>query len=227
MFMLALLLVSAVLASTFTAMAWQVVSYLFLSGDRKVSRTGSNLLDFTSSCTCSSLRSSPARPPLTVRRPISQVRRSVGPIWNAAVARAVALRGAGFRATATARLSHLANHVRKTQLGRAAARSAVAAAAPVTPVATADYGLTPGQIAAWDQVNLCEEGGNWHVEGSTFAGGLGISRANWSQFNTFGFPADEGVATPDQQIRVAVAFATHYFGSPYAAPDQGGCHGGY
>jgi len=99
--------------------------------------------------------------------------------------------------------------------------------APAAAATVVDYGLTPGQIAAWSQVNMCEEGGNWHVEGSVFAGGLGMSRANWSQFNSFGFPADEAAATPDQQIRVAVAFAARYYGSPYAAPDQGGCHGGY
>ena len=36
MFMLASLFFSALLASTFTVMAWQVISYLFLSGDLKV-----------------------------------------------------------------------------------------------------------------------------------------------------------------------------------------------
>ena len=50
--------------------------------------------------------------------------------------------------------------------------------------ASNDYGLSAGQIAAWDRVNMCEEGGNWHVDGSAFSGGLGMSRANWSQFNT-------------------------------------------
>jgi hypothetical protein len=90
-----------------------------------------------------------------------------------------------------------------------------------------DYGLTAGQIAAWNHVNLCEEGGNWHVEGSVFAGGLGMSRANWSQFNIFGFPSDAAAASPLEQIRVAVAFAAHYYGSAYASPDRNGCTGGY
>ena len=99
--------------------------------------------------------------------------------------------------------------------------------APAAAPAVASYGLTAGQIAAWEHVNVCEEGGNWHVEGSVFAGGLGMSRSNWSQFNTFGFPADEAAASPLQQIRVAVAFATHYYGSPDAAPDRNGCTGGY
>ena len=64
-----------------------------------------------------------------------------------------------------------------------------------------------------DRANICEEGGNWYVNGSEFAGGLGMSRANWAQFNTFGFPSNAAYATPLQQIRVAVAFATYYTGN--------------
>ena len=88
-------------------------------------------------------------------------------------------------------------------------------------------GITPYQQAAWTRVNLCEEGGDWYVNGPVYSGGLGFSHANWDQFNTFGFPADAADATPDQQIRVAVAFATRYWGNPNAAPDQNGCSGGY
>ena len=99
--------------------------------------------------------------------------------------------------------------------------------APPAPPAVVDYGLTPGQIAAWERVSICEESGNWHVDGSAFSGGLGMSHANWNQFNTFGFPGNAANASKLQQIRVAVAFATHYFGSPNAAPDQNGCTGGY
>ena len=47
--------------------------------------------------------------------------------------------------------------------------------APAGPVDT----VTPDQRAAWERVAMCEEGGNWHADGSTFSGGLGISRANW------------------------------------------------
>ena len=70
---------------------------------------------------------------------------------------------------------------------------------------------------------MCEEGGDWSVNGSVFAGGLGMSQANWNQFNTFGFPSNAAYASPLQQIRVAVAFATHYYGNPDWAPDQNGC----
>jgi hypothetical protein len=92
--------------------------------------------------------------------------------------------------------------------------------------ATGD-GVTNFQRAAWDRVNMCEEGGVWNVNGPVYSGGLGFSHANWNQFNTFGYPANAANATPEQQIRVAVAFAVRYWGNPNAAPDQNGCSGGY
>jgi hypothetical protein len=88
-------------------------------------------------------------------------------------------------------------------------------------------GVTPAQIAAWDKVNVCEESGRWNVDGPVYSGGLGFSHQNWTRFNTFGYPPDAADATPDEQIRVAVAFATVYLGGPNGAPDQNGCSGGY
>jgi hypothetical protein len=88
-------------------------------------------------------------------------------------------------------------------------------------------GVTDFQRQAWFRVNLCEEGGLWNVNGPVYSGGLGFSRANWATFNTFGYPADAAEASPEQQIRVAVAFAVRYWGNPNAAPDQNGCTGGY
>jgi hypothetical protein len=96
-----------------------------------------------------------------------------------------------------------------------------------TAAALFDDGVTPAQIAAWDKVNVCEEGGRWNVDGPVYSGGLGFSHQNWTRFNTFGYPADAANATPTEQIRVAVAFATVYLGGPNAAPDQNGCSGGY
>ena len=99
-----------------------------------------------------------------------------------------------------------------------------------SPAGSADVagdGVTTFQVAAWERVNMCEEGGRWNVNGPLYSGGLGFSHANWNQFNTFGYPADAADATPEQQIRVAVAFAIRYWGNPNAAPDQSGCAGGY
>ncbi|MGP0032817.1 MAG: transglycosylase family protein [Acidimicrobiales bacterium] len=109
----------------------------------------------------------------------------------------------------------------------AAQAAAQAAAAQAQAAAVAPDTVTPAQRAAWDKVNMCEEDGVWDVNGPNFSGGLGFSHANWDRFNTFGFPADAADATPDQQIQVAVAFATAYYGSPDVAPDQDGCTGGY
>ncbi len=95
------------------------------------------------------------------------------------------------------------------------------------PAVVAGDGVTDFQRAAWSRVNMCEEGGVWNVQGPVYSGGLGFSHANWNQFNTFGYPSNAAYATPEQQIRVAVAFATHYWGNPNAAPDQHGCTGGY
>jgi hypothetical protein len=95
-----------------------------------------------------------------------------------------------------------------------------------TPAGSSD-GVTPEQFAAWSRVNICEESGNWTVDGATYSGGLGFSHPNWAQFNTFGYASDAAYATPVQQVRVAVAFAVHYFGNPNWAPDQNGCTGGY
>ena len=99
--------------------------------------------------------------------------------------------------------------------------------APAPVAAAADYGLTAGQIAAWDRVNVCEEGGDWDVDGSGLRRRARHEPGQLDQFNTFGFPSNAACATPLQQIRVAVAFATHYYGNPDAAPDQDGCGGGY
>ena len=98
---------------------------------------------------------------------------------------------------------------------------------PAAAVNVGADGVTDFQRQAWFRVNMCEEGGLWNVNGQVYSGGLGFSHANWSQFNTFGYPADAAFATPEQQIRVAVAFAVRYWGNPDAAPDQHGCSGGY
>jgi hypothetical protein len=111
--------------------------------------------------------------------------------------------------------------------------ASVAAPATSAPVAAPAVGdpsgdtVTAEQRAAWDRVNMCEEGGAWNVDGPVYSGGLGFTHANWTQFNTFGFPSDAADATPEQQIQVATAFAAYYYGSADAAPDQDGCGSGY
>ena len=90
--------------------------------------------------------------------------------------------------------------------------SHVVSAAP----APASDGVTAAEEAEWERVALCEEGGNWAANGSTFSGGLGISRANWAAYGGLAFAAEGSAATEDQQIIVAMRIQP----SP---PDQNGC----
>ena len=78
--------------------------------------------------------------------------------------------------------------------------------------------VTPDQRAAWEQVAMCEEGGDWSSDGWSFSGGLGISRANWDAYGGLEFAPEGADASEDQQIMVAERIQP----SP---PDQSGCSG--
>ncbi len=67
----------------------------------------------------------------------------------------------------------------------------------------------------------------WNVVGPAVQRRARLLQRQLGDFNTFGYPSNAGYATPDQQIRVAVAFAIRLLGQPNAAPDQSGCSGGY
>jgi hypothetical protein len=86
----------------------------------------------------------------------------------------------------------------------------------LTPVQEAERDVTPEERAEWDRVNVCEEGGNWHVEGAVYSGGLGISNENWIAYGGRQFSSSAAFATPDEQIVVAMRIQSY-------APDQGGC----
>lgn len=75
--------------------------------------------------------------------------------------------------------------------------------------------VTPHQRAQWQLVADCEEAGNWSYQGTTYSGGLGISRQNWDGFGGLAYAPDGGEATQDQQIMVASRIQA----SP---PDQSG-----
>ncbi len=78
--------------------------------------------------------------------------------------------------------------------------------------------VTPGQRAAWEQVAMCEEGGNWRADSPRFSGGLGITRANWDNYGGEAFAPEGAMATEDQQIMVAERIQPN-------PPDGYGCHG--
>lgn len=75
-------------------------------------------------------------------------------------------------------------------------------------------------MAEWSKVNVCEESGDWHVDGTQYAGGLGISRTNWSAYGGKADFGDEASATPEQQVTVAMRIQPN-------PPDQSGCGGGW
>jgi hypothetical protein len=87
-------------------------------------------------------------------------------------------------------------------------RAAYAVAHPYVP---------PRVMAAWTRVAMCEEGGNWHVYGPRFSGGLGISNDNWVRFGGREFSWNASRATPQQQVTVAMRIQR-------TPPDQYGCH---
>ena len=80
--------------------------------------------------------------------------------------------------------------------------------------------VTPAERAAWYRVNACEEAGNWHVQGTVYSGGLGISETNWYAYGGQSAFGNEWAATPDEQIVIAMRI------DPYP-PDQNGCAGGW
>jgi len=87
------------------------------------------------------------------------------------------------------------------------------------PPTTYAYGVTPADVAAWTRVAICEEGGDWHVRGYKYSGGLGILNTNWTYYSRgMGLPASAADATPIQQIAVAKRI-----NAGYAVPDQNGC----
>jgi resuscitation-promoting factor RpfA len=95
----------------------------------------------------------------------------------------------------------------------------VATPAPAAPVPSGPVDtVTPYEREAWEQVAMCEEGGNWQSDGSTFSGGLGISRANWDAYGGLQYAPEGAEATEDEQIMVAERIQSY-------PPDQDGCSG--
>jgi hypothetical protein len=80
--------------------------------------------------------------------------------------------------------------------------------------------VSPAEFSAWSKVNECEEGGKWHIRGSTYAGGLGISVVNWHIYGGDYYTTSAADATPAEQIKIAEKIQPN-------PPDQNGCGGGW
>lgn len=85
--------------------------------------------------------------------------------------------------------------------------------------------VNPAVMAKWLKVNLCEEGGKWHVRGAVYSGGLGITETNWMKFGGWKFSA-EYAATPEQQVYIAEKIEQSAGLAGYV-PDQYGCGKGW
>ena len=77
--------------------------------------------------------------------------------------------------------------------------------------------LTPDVIDAWNKVAWCETNGNWKHQGWLYEGGLGILHSNWAYYGGYKFAHHAWLATPVQQVAVAVKIQ---HGLP--TPDQNG-----
>jgi hypothetical protein len=81
---------------------------------------------------------------------------------------------------------------------------------------------TPLQMKQWTKVAMCEEGGNWKLEGAKYSGALGITNVNWRIFGGGDFATTAGSALPWEQVIVAMRI-----NRGYSVPDQNGCSGSW
>jgi Transglycosylase-like domain len=90
------------------------------------------------------------------------------------------------------------------------------------PQATTTTTLVSASVMAkWTKVAWCETHGNWQMHGATFSGALGISNIVWREYGGLEFAPHAGLATPQEQVVVAVRVNGNY------VPDQNGCNGGW
>jgi hypothetical protein len=167
--------------------------------------------------------------PLTLPRPVWRRLPFVAPmfagVWLGHGAHASLPRSS--RPAAVARLTEARTLASLPPLDRAGALVSVpqpttSAPAPSTTTTSPGWAdpVTPAERAAWYKVNACEENGNWHVRGTVYSGGLGISETNWYAYGGQAAFGDEWAATPDEQIVIAMRIDAY-------PPDQNGCTGGW
>jgi len=71
-------------------------------------------------------------------------------------------------------------------------------------------------MVKWSRVAWCETHGNWHYQGDKYDGGLGIEPRNWIFYGGLDFAPSADLATPEQQVAVAMRINGTY------VPDQDG-----
>ena len=89
------------------------------------------------------------------------------------------------------------------------------------PPSTPD-GVTAEDMRKWQKVAICEQGGNWKVQGPYFSGGLGFRNYVWVAYGGLLYAPNAGLATPQQQVAIAKKINSNGY-----VPDQNGCEGGW
>jgi len=98
---------------------------------------------------------------------------------------------------------------------------------PSTTVTTVPLPLVSDDIVAkWEKVAQCEQGGNWHVRGPIYSGGLGITEVNWVKYGGLSLFGALYLASPQQQVFIARKIQAAA-GVPDYVPDQYGCGRGW
>ena len=97
--------------------------------------------------------------------------------------------------------------------------------APPAPPASPSLpgGLTPYDVLAWEQVAICETGGDWTMVGPTYSGGLGFLNQTWTSYGGDRYASAAGEASVLDQMIVAERISP----TPPRSPGQGcaGYHG--
>jgi len=62
----------------------------------------------------------------------------------------------------------------------------------------------------WRDIIRCETHTNWRHNSGNYQGAFGFAVSSWDRFNSFGFPSEAYLATPEQQYRVALAIYARY-----------------
>jgi hypothetical protein len=83
------------------------------------------------------------------------------------------------------------------------------------PVVASKPLVSPLQKIQWSWVGFCETHDDWTMEGSLYAGALGITRTNWIAYGGRRFAYDAAHATPSEQIYIATVI-----NKGYPVPDQ-------
>ena len=92
----------------------------------------------------------------------------------------------------------------------------------ILPPPAIPAGDTEEDMKKWQKVAICEQGGNWRVQGPVFSGGLGFRNYVWEAFGGLEYAPNAGLATPQQQVAIAKKINSNGY-----VPDQNGCGGGW